>query len=173
MHEPTPVFAASAALLPEAIDSAQGPAASVPSSMFFFLRNADLMSGQRASPRRHWGERTRSQLLEVALLVAAVATVVLVLHCFRALQSNEKSDGDGVNGRRLAKGGSGSCNVGLGRQKHGIHARPSGCTRSWGMPSGRLAAEIFKGNTGNVIHRKELWIQGDSRPSSSLARPFH
>ncbi|CDJ61524.1 hypothetical protein EMWEY_00041840 [Eimeria maxima] len=97
----TPLLAASMALLVEASGTAEDPTAAIFDSEINFLDN-DL--------RPKWGHR-KSPLVAIALLAAAVAAAILVIQCFRALQSNENSSAYGLHMRRLATGDSRSCST--------------------------------------------------------------
>ena len=111
-----PLFAAVAALLTEAAERAAVQEATVLSSEAISLHNEGHMLGQTASTPIHRRGRARSPLLAVALLAATAATVLLIFQCFRALQSNKNWSFYGVNIRRLAKGDSDPCGVGLDRE---------------------------------------------------------
>ncbi|CDJ28828.1 uncharacterized protein EMH_0044320 [Eimeria mitis] len=110
MHGLTPLNAI-APLRTELTGSAEAPSATVPSSELTFPDN-DIWA---------YLERRSSPILALASLVATVATVVLIIQCFRALHSDKKLTSLRMNGRTLAEGGSGSCNVGFPQHVHGMY----------------------------------------------------
>ena len=99
----TPLLAAFVALLAQATDTVQALAAPVPNSETVSLPEG-LISSQGASSPRYRGQRTRlSSPLGIAFLATTVVTVLFIIQCFRALQSNKSQSSYLVTNRRLAE----------------------------------------------------------------------
>ena len=110
----TPHFFAFVALVAPT-NSAKASTVPSPRAEIFPPQNEDTLLDRSTSPASRSGQRRNSTPILLALLAVTLATVLLLVHCFRIQQSNTKSAIFGVTRRTLLEGVVGPCIVGLGQ----------------------------------------------------------